>query len=107
MIILIVIIEAFGDYMLSLYAIKGQLLSLVTGYGMYAIILFLFVESIRKMGLAWSNTSWDGWSNIATGLVAIFVLGEKPSMKEILGIFFVSAGLVLLGNKGTAKKGGE
>ncbi len=73
------------------------------GYGAYAAVLLLFVQSIKKMGLAWSNTAWDGWSNIATGAVAIFILKEKPKPREWLGILFVSAGLFLLGLDGTKR----
>jgi multidrug transporter EmrE-like cation transporter len=98
---LIVIIEALGDYHLALYATKGAISSLSIGYLAYGIALVLFVNSIRAMGLAWSNSAWDGWSNIATNLVAVFALGEKPSTTEYMGMGLISAGLVLLGNKGT------
>jgi multidrug transporter EmrE-like cation transporter len=97
----IVIIEAFGDYHLALYATKGLLGSLVMGYMAYGATLVLFINSIRTMGLAWSNSAWDGWSNIATNLVAVLALGEKPSTTEYLGMGLISLGLILLGNKGT------
>jgi multidrug transporter EmrE-like cation transporter len=97
----IVIIEAFGDYHLSLYAMKESMPSLFMGYASYMGVLGLFIMSIRNMGLAWSNSAWDGWSNLATGAVALFVLNEKPTQKELLGMFFISVGLFLLGLNGT------
>ena len=97
----IVGIEAFGDYHLAKYATNSSLSSLGLGYASYAALLALFIASIRKMGLAWSNSAWDGWSNIATGLVAIFILKEKPSTHELMGIVLISTGLVLLGLNGT------
>jgi multidrug transporter EmrE-like cation transporter len=97
----IVTIEALGDYHLALYATKGILTSLVIGCLSYGITLVLFVNSIRRMGLGWSNATWDGWSNIATNLVAIFALGEKPSTTDYIGMGLISTGLLLLGNKGT------
>ena len=97
----IVTIEALGDYHLALYATKGIIGSLVIGYLAYGTALVFFVNSIRNMGLAWSNSAWDGLSNIATNLVAVFALGEKPTTTEYFGMGLISLGLVLLGNRGT------
>jgi drug/metabolite transporter (DMT)-like permease len=97
----IVSIEAFGDYHLAKYAKNSILSSLFIGYGAYFITLILFIHSIRTMGLVWSNLTWDGWSNIATTLVAIFAIGEKPTQTEYIGMFFISIGLFLLGSRGT------
>lgn len=97
----IVAIEALGDYHLAIYATKGIIGSLLIGYLTYGFILILFIHSIRTMGLAWSNSSWDGWSNITTNLVAIFALGEKPSNTEYIGMGLISLGLLLVGNRGT------
>ena len=97
----IVGIEALGDYHLAKFATNNSGNSLFIGYGAYAITLVVFVHSIRTMGLAWSNSSWDGWSNIATNLVAVYGLKEKPSHIEYLGMGFISFGLLLLGTKGT------
>jgi multidrug transporter EmrE-like cation transporter len=97
----IVIIEALGDYHLALYATKGLMASLAIGYMAYGTVLVFFIQSIRTMGLAWSNSAWDGLSNIATNLVAIGALGEKATTTEYLGMGLISTGLILLGNKGT------
>ncbi len=97
----IVTIEAFGDYMLARYAKEPVWWSLGAGYASYAILLSMFIKAIRNKGLAWANSAWDGWSNLATGLVAILAFGEKPTGKEYLGIALISAGLFLLGTRGT------
>ena len=99
----IVTIEAFGDYMLALYAKAAEPVwwTLGLGYASYAILLSMFIKAIRDKGLAWANSAWDGWSNLATGLVAIMVLKEKPTGKEFLGMLLISAGLFLLGTRGT------
>lgn len=100
----IVTIETLGDLSLTKFAQGGGLGFLAGGYTAYGILLWLFIRSIRTMGLAWSNTAWDGWSNLATGLAAIFVVGERPGPNEIAGMILISAGLFLLGMKGTAAK---
>jgi multidrug transporter EmrE-like cation transporter len=97
----IVGIEAFGDYHLAQFAIAGALSSLFIGYLAYGIILFIFIYSIREMGLAWSNSAWDGLSNITTNIVAILFLGEKATFIEYIGMALISSGLILLGTKGT------
>lgn len=97
----IVSIEALGDYQLALYAEKGVEYALWIGYLAYGVTLWLFVQAIKAKGLAWANSAWDGWSNIATGAVALFILKEKPTQNQLAGIALISAGLFLLGNKST------
>jgi multidrug transporter EmrE-like cation transporter len=97
----IVAIEALGDYHLAQYAMNKSIHGLVVGYASYAALLVFFIISIRKMGLAWSNASWGGWSALATGFVAVVFLKEKPTTREIFGIIFIIIGLLLLGADGT------
>ncbi len=97
----IVTIEAAGDYQLARYATEGKWWQLGSGYAAYAVVLSLFIKAIKDKGLAWANSAWDGWSNLATGAVALLLLGEKPTMKEFLGMVLISAGLFLLGTRGT------
>ncbi len=97
----IVTIGAAGDYQLARYAKEGQWWQLGSGYAAYAITISLFIKTIKDKGLAWANSAWDGWSNLATGAVALLLLGEKPTMKEFLGMVLISAGLFLLGTRGT------
>jgi len=100
-IIPIVSIEAFGDYQLAKYVKTSDTTNLVLGYGSYIFVVNLFIKSIRKQGLGWSNAAWDGWSNLATGAVAFLVLGEKATNSQLVGIALISAGLFLLGEKPT------
>ena len=97
----IVTLGAFGDYELARYAKDSKWFDLGAGYASYAIILSMYIQSIKTKGLAWSNSAWDGWSDIATNLVAFMFLGEKATYTEILGMVLIAAGLFLLGNRGT------
>jgi len=103
-IIPIVLIEAFGDYNLAEFTKTNSATNIGLGFGSYAAVLLIFIKSIRKMGLGWSNAAWDGWSNLATGLVAVFVLKERPSIMQIWGMILVFLGLMLLGLHGTKAK---
>jgi multidrug transporter EmrE-like cation transporter len=103
-IIPIVTIEALGDWSFTHFIKEGQKNHFykLLGYVCYIGVLELFQKSILIKGLAWTNSSWDGWSNIATGLVALLIFKEKPSFKELCGMALVSAGIFLLGTEGIA-----
>lgn len=103
-IIPIVSIEALGDWSFTKFIQEGQKNTFykLLGYVCYVGVLELFQKSIMAKGLAWTNSAWDGWSNIATGLVALFIFKEKPTPKQFIGIFLVSLGIFLLGTDGIA-----
>ena len=71
------------------------------GYAAYISVLEAFQDSIEKKGLLWSNGMWDGWSNLATGAVAITVMGERPSTQELFGYALITAGIFLVGSNGS------
>jgi len=97
----IVATEAFGDWRLGLYAKDNHMLDVLLGYASYFVAVSFFIQSIRTKGLAWSNSQWDAWSNLASGAIAVFLLGEKPSWKELLGMLLIFLGLFFLGSNGT------
>jgi multidrug transporter EmrE-like cation transporter len=100
----IVTIEALGDYSFTKFIQEGRKNNFfkLLGYVCYIGVLELFQKSIQLKGLAWTNSAWDGWSNLATGLVALLVFHEKPSPKELFGILLISVGLFFLGTDGIA-----
>jgi multidrug transporter EmrE-like cation transporter len=97
----IVASEALGDWRLAEYAKSSKPVDMAIGYGAYALALNFFIKAIRKKGLGWSNSQWDGWSNLASGAVAIFLMKEQPSRKELLGMALISSGLFLLSDGAT------
>lgn len=103
-IIPIVSIEALGDYSFTKFIQEGRKNNFykLLGYICYIGLLELFQKSIEVKGLAWTNSAWDGWSNVATGLVALLVFREKPTLKEFFGIALISLGLFFLGTEGIA-----
>jgi multidrug transporter EmrE-like cation transporter len=99
----IVTIEAFGDWAFAKYVKENRKRPVfkAIGYMSYIALLEMFQRAIELNGLAWANAAWDGWSNLATGLVAIFVMKETPSMNEWIGLVMISIGLFFLGFNGT------
>lgn len=97
----VVAIEALGDWSFAKYIQEGQkhIFYKVLGYLSYIGVLELFQKTIRSNGLAWANSAWGGYSNIATSAVALLVFKEKPSWRELFGIVLISAGLFFLGTE--------
>ena len=100
----VVAIEAIGDWSFTHYIKeqRKQPLFKLIGYVSYIAILELFQKTIESHGLSWANSAWDGWSNIATGAVALLVFKEKPSKTELLGMALISLGLFFLGTDSIA-----
>jgi multidrug transporter EmrE-like cation transporter len=101
----IVLSEALGDLSFAKFVEGGRRNELLKagGYAAYISVLESFQDSIEKKGLLWSNGMWDGWSNLVTGAVAIGVMGERASPKELLGYALISAGIFLVGSNGSKK----
>ena len=95
----IVTIEALGDWGFTKFIQEGRKHPIykILGYVSYVAILEFFQTAIENKGLSWANSAWDGWSNLATGLVAILVFGERPSAKQLFGMLLISLGIFLLG----------
>jgi multidrug transporter EmrE-like cation transporter len=101
-ILAIVASEAVADWRFAEYVKTEKPLDWVVGYAGYGLALHFFIKSIKKKGLGWSNAEWDGWSNLATGAVSLFIMKERPSEKELLGMALISSGLFLL-HEGSTK----
>lgn len=103
-ILAVVGIEAIGDWSLTKYIQQGRLHIpyKVLGYLCYIGVLELFQNVIQTKGLSWANSAWDGWSNIATGLVALLIFREKPTIKQFAGMILISLGIFFLGTDAIA-----
>jgi multidrug transporter EmrE-like cation transporter len=95
----VVAIEAVGDWSFTKFVElhRKNLFYKILGYASYIGVLELFQKTIEVKGLAWANGAWDGWSNIATGLVAVLIFKEKPTLKQFLGLLLISVGIFFLG----------
>jgi multidrug transporter EmrE-like cation transporter len=100
----VVVIESIGDWSLTKYIQGGHknIFYKLFGYASYIILIEFFQRAIETKGLAWANSTWDGYSNISTGILALFVFKEKPSMKQLFGMILVSFGIFLLGTDAIA-----
>jgi multidrug transporter EmrE-like cation transporter len=100
----IVAIEAIGNWSFTKFVQSGNqsIFYKLFGYVCYIGVVEFFQIAIFKKGLVWANTAWDGWSNIATGLVGLIIFQEKPTLQQLFGMILVSIGLFFLGSERTA-----
>lgn len=62
----------------------------------YSLEPLLFFKALSIKGMAILNILWDATSNILVTLVGAFILGEKISLTNWLGIFLCTVGIVLV-----------
>jgi multidrug transporter EmrE-like cation transporter len=94
--ILLTLSEAIGDYALKKYAIGGGLVfaavGVLTYMGLSGILIWLF----KTLGLAITNAYWDAMSNIMTMAMGYFIFNEVYTIKQWIGMFVVTAGILLI-----------
>jgi multidrug transporter EmrE-like cation transporter len=98
-VILLSIIEIYGDFALRFYAQTQNLHWLLHGLAGYAGVIYFLIQSFRFKNVLYVNGMWDGVSGLIESLAAFVILGdrlEKPS--QYLGIVLIIIGVVLLKN---------
>jgi multidrug transporter EmrE-like cation transporter len=94
--ILLTVSEALGDYSLKKYAMEGGVvfatIGVLTYLGLSGILIWLF----KTLGLAITNAYWDATSNLMTMAIGYFVFNEFYTIKQWIGMFIVTAGLILI-----------
>jgi len=100
-IVLLSVVEIFGDFNLRWYAQSNQFSYLVYGIFGYIGVIYYLVKSLRTDNVLYVNGMWDGVSGIVESMAAYLVLGdrlEKPM--QYIGLLMVSAGIYLLKHDG-------
>jgi len=100
-IVLLSVVEIFGDFNLRWYAQSNQFSYLVYGIFGYIGVIYYLVKSLRSDNVLYVNGMWDGVSGIVESMAAYLVLGdrlEKPM--QYIGLLMVSAGIYLLKHDG-------
>jgi len=96
-IVLLSIIEIFGDFELEKYANTNNLQYLSSGLLGYAGVVYFLIRSLRERNILFVNAAWDGVSAIVETLAAIFILGQRMnSISEWIGLVLIISGLFFL-----------
>jgi multidrug transporter EmrE-like cation transporter len=96
-IVLLSIVEIFGDFNLRWYASSNQLSYLYYGIIGYIGVIYFLIQSLRDDNVLYVNGMWDGVSGLIESAAAYIVLGdrlEKPIQYAGLGLVIV--GIYLL-----------
>ena len=91
-------VELVGDAGLREFAVHDDPIGLALGLGGYGVLITHWVALLRKRGLGWSNSAWDGMSSLITFIYSKFVLGEANSTRETIGALLIITGLFFLGD---------
>ena len=96
-IILLSVVEVWGDFCLRWYAQTNKLEYLLQGIVGYIGVVYCLIRALRSDNVLYVNGMWDGISGVVESLSAYVILGdrlEKPS--QYLGLVFICLGIGLL-----------
>lgn len=98
--ILLCIVEIFGDFSLQKYVDTNNFIDLSQGIGWYGAVVFFLIKSLRGSNILYVNGMWDGISGLLESLAAYFYLGQRfENPLQYIGLGFIIIGIVLLKNK--------
>jgi multidrug transporter EmrE-like cation transporter len=96
-VILLSIVEIFGDFNLRFYAQSHKIQYLGYGLAGYAGVIFFLYKSFLYNNVLFVNALWDGMSNVIESIAAFVILGDRlESAEQYVGLFLLLAGIVLL-----------
>jgi multidrug transporter EmrE-like cation transporter len=100
-IVLLSVVEIFGDFNLRWYAQSNQLSYL--GYGVlgYIGVIYYLIKSLRSDNILYVNGMWDGVSCLIESVAAYIVLGDRlEKTHQYAGLILVIVGIYLLKHDG-------
>ena len=100
-IVLLSVVEIFGDFNLRWYAQSNQFSYLVYGIVGYIGVIYYLVKSLRADNVLYVNGMWDGVSGVLGSLAAYLVLGDRLEQPtQYAGLVMIIAGTYLLKHVG-------
>jgi multidrug transporter EmrE-like cation transporter len=96
-IILLSIVEFYGDYELEKYAKTDNLNNLIKGSVGYISVVYFLIKSLVTTNLLYVNLLWDGVSALINTLATIILLEQRfESVEHIVGAALIIIGLILI-----------
>jgi len=98
-VVLLSIVEIYGDFSLRFYAQTNKLIWLLHGLVGYAGVVWLLIVSFKFKNVLYVNAMWDGVSGLVGSLAAFAVLGDRlEKTSQYWGIVLIIIGVALLKN---------
>lgn len=102
-VILLAIVEIYGDFELEQYAHTSTYDHLIKGSVGYIAVVYFLIKSLQTSNILYVNLMWDGASALVETIAAMTILGERfESVEHIVGGALIIIGLVLIKMKKTA-----
>jgi multidrug transporter EmrE-like cation transporter len=96
-IVLLSVVEIFGDFSLRWYAETNKLSFLYYGIIGYVGVVYFLIKSLRDDNVLYVNGMWDGVSGLIESAAAYIVLGDRlENPIQYAGLGFVIVGIYLL-----------
>lgn len=96
-ILILSLIEIFGDFQLKFFARNGIMSYLYKGIIGYAGVVFFLIKSLKQGNVMYVNGLWDGMSGLLESAAAYIILGERLNYwYQYVGILMICFGIVLL-----------
>ena len=87
MIVMLSVVEIYGDFALRFYAQTDKLAYLAHGIAGYVGVVYFLIQSLRLKNVLYVNGMWDGISGIMESAAAYVFLGDRlDKPMEYLGL---------------------
>ena len=96
-ILLLSLVEYFGDSNFLKYARSGDKTNLILGIIFYGLVIKFLIKVLKSSNLIYANGMWDGISTIVASVLAFYLLHERLSNPiQWVGLFMVTVGIIAL-----------
>jgi len=97
LIIILSLVEIYGDFALRFYAQTHNTQYLIQGILGYAGVVYCLIQSLRLKNVLYVNGMWDAVSGLMESTAAYVFLGDRlETPAQYLGIVMTIAGIFLL-----------
>lgn len=96
-IIILCLVEIFGDFSLQKYVQTDSNIYLIFGIIFYIGVVYFLIESLKTANILFVNAMWDGLSALFESLFAFFILGERfQHYHQYIGLLMIIVGLFIV-----------
>ena len=96
-ILILSVVEIFGDFQLRFYAQTDNISNLWLGILGYVGVVYFLIQSLRFQNVLYVNALWDGISGLIGSVAAYYILGDRlHTTYQYAGIAFIIVGIYML-----------
>ena len=96
LVVIIVCIENTSQYFLKHYAMDKKIHFFIYGVLLYAVIAYILTLTFKYEKMVIINILWGGISALLLTAMAYVLFDERLSMREIIGILVIFAGIFII-----------